>query len=315
VPIVQVNVPVISVGNLTTGGTGKTPLVQWIVRHLQENGRKPAVILRGYKRASRGLLVVHDGEVVRDGELARDGESARDGEKLIPTVREAGDEAYFHAKALNVPVVVCSYKVDAAVHAAGFLPCDVIVVDDGFQHRSLHRDIDVVIVDETPAAKLQLLPLGVLREPVENLARADVVVRLAMHPAGTYGLDGSAVSPLGRDVLPVTAIANPKRFVDVLPTLTSGLVLEPMLFQDHHWFTQKDITSIVARARAGNAIVMTTEKDAVKLEQYALQFRSADVDVCVLKVRIEILEGEEQLRSLILERVINEDSSVEGIGE
>ncbi len=306
-PIVRVNIPVISVGNITTGGTGKTPLVQWIVRHLQEQGRKPAVILRGYKRASRGLLVVHDGE------------------KLLTDVREAGDEAYLHATTLNVPVVVCASKVDSAVHAAGFLPCDVLVVDDGFQHRSLHRDIDVIVTGETPAAKLQLLPKGVLREPVENMARADVVVRLKLHLVGVYPLGKPApvcdfeASPWlkaeDKRVLPVAGIANPSRFVDTVRTFTRATVLEPMVFADHRCYTKSDVKAIIAKAKACNAIVMTTEKDAVKLEAYASQFCDANVSVLVVKTRAEIIEGEETLRALILERVINEDRSVEGIGE
>lgn len=303
VPIVQVNIPVISVGNITTGGTGKTPVVQWLVRYLQEQGRHPAVVLRGYKRASRGLLVVHDGE------------------KLLTDVRKAGDEAYLHATTLNVPVVVCTSKVDSAVYAAGFLPCDVIVVDDGFQHRSLHRDIDVVVAAETPAAKLQLLPKGVLREPIESLERADVVVRVSMRVVGIYALgkpevllDTEAVALTGT-VLPVTGIANPSRFSATVRSLTTHEVLEPMAFADHRWYTAADVRAIIAKATTCNAIVMTTEKDAVKLEAYGLQFCNANVTVLVVAVRADIVDGAELLRTLIQERIINEDSTIEGIGQ
>ncbi|RPI65602.1 MAG: tetraacyldisaccharide 4'-kinase, partial [Ignavibacteriae bacterium] len=106
--VVHVNVPVISVGNLSVGGTGKTPIVQMIVRLLQSMGHRPAVILRGYRRATRGHLLVHDGTT------------------LLANAREAGDEAVLHATVLQVPVVVDEHKVDAAVFAAGMLPCDVI---------------------------------------------------------------------------------------------------------------------------------------------------------------------------------------------
>lgn len=323
VPIVQVNIPVISVGNITTGGTGKTPCVQWIVRHLQQQGRKPAVILRGYKRKSRGLLVVHDGE------------------KLLASVRQAGDEAYLHATSLNVPVVVCSSKVDAAVYAAGYLPCDVIVVDDGFQHRSLHRDIDVVVAAETPAGQLQLLPRGVLREPLANLERADVVVRVGFRVTGVHalgkvdvqvgaeggtvgGAEGSAEgsAEVGRkllagatNVLPVTGIARPSRFVETVRVLTAAPALAPLTFNDHRWYTASDVRAMIESAKTCDAIIMTTEKDAVKLVAYASQFCDADVTVLVVATRAEITEGEETLRALILERVINEDRSIESIGD
>lgn len=309
-PIVQVDIPVISVGNITTGGTGKTPLVQWIVKHLQQNGRNPAVVLRGYKRASRGLLVVHDGE------------------SMIADVKSAGDEAFLHATKLHVPVVVCASKVDAAVHAAGFLPCDVIVVDDGFQHRSLHRDIDVVVVDETPAAKLQLLPSGVLREPTSSLERADVVVRVAVSIDGAYvlgkGPDEGASSPLPealknvaseKRLLPVTGIANPSRFVKSLRDATNRTVLEPMEFQDHRWYTKADVTQMIANAQAYDACIVTTEKDAVKLNAYSSQFRDANVDVLVITTSVDVVQGREELCALILKRIINEDSSVESVGQ
>lgn len=303
VPIVQVDKPVISVGNITTGGTGKTPVVQWLVRHLQDLGRQPAIVMRGYKRASRGLLVVHDGE------------------DIVTDVHKAGDEAFLHASKLNVPVVVCSSKVDAAVHAAGFLPCDVIVVDDGFQHRSLHRDIDVVVTAETPAAKLQLLPKGVLREPVENLHRADVVLRIAIEADRVYALGKDGVqgasegSAFGlKRVLPVTGIANPERFLTTLAGITSTTVLEPMTFADHRWYRKSDVSAMITNALQYDACIATTEKDVVKLEAFTEQFAEANVEVFVVSTRIEILEGEEQLKALILTKVINEDSSVESIG-
>ena len=313
VPIVQVDMPVISVGNITTGGTGKTPLVQWIVRYLQEHGSRPAVILRGYKRTSRGLLVVHDGE------------------KLLTDVHKAGDEAFLHATTLNVPVVVCASKVDAAVYAAGFLPCDVIVVDDGFQHRSLHRDIDVVLADETPAAKLQLLPKGILREPVENIRRADVVVRINVRSVGVYPLGEpentvstlnelkesasfSTRTPSAKCLLPVTGIAHPQRFIETIKSMSSGKlpfnvanvkVCEPMTFADHKRYTTADVKAMIGKAQACDADIMTTEKDAVKLQEYASQFCSANVNVFVVAIRTDVLEGGDILQALILEKVIN----------
>lgn len=276
-PIVTVNVPVISVGNLTVGGTGKTPVVQMLVRWLQQHGYQPAVILRGYRRRSRGLVVVHDGE------------------RLCATVEQAGDEAYLHATSLQVPVVVCSSKVDAAVHAAGMLPCSVIVVDDGFQHRSLHRDVDVLLVDQ---ATLQgkLLPEGRLREPLSSIHRAHVI--LLTDPS----IDQSEVLPyaspdavidhvrvetsvelVGTRVVVMAGIANPQRFTATVQA-AGAVVVREVFFDDHYRYSQASVQDVLHKAKANHASVCTTEKDSVKLEPYRELFAAANVPLHVVPI-------------------------------
>ncbi|MBK9184627.1 MAG: tetraacyldisaccharide 4'-kinase [Ignavibacteria bacterium] len=146
-PIAHVSVPVISVGNISVGGTGKTPVVQAVVRQLQTLGLHPAIVMRGYRRSSTGLLVVHDGTSTRA--------SVAEAETSLSPCRFAWRTRLLSARD----------KVEAATYAATTMPCDVIVVDDGFQHRALHRDLDVVLVDRQTLTG-SLLPSGRLREPL-----------------------------------------------------------------------------------------------------------------------------------------------------
>lgn len=265
--ITSVHLPVVSVGNISVGGTGKTPVVQAVVRLLQAQGLCPAIVMRGYRRSSTGLLVVHDGSTTR------------------ATVAEAGDEAYLHAITLRVPVVVSSDKVEAAIHAATTLPCDVIIVDDGFQHRALHRDLDIVLVDRQTLSG-SLLPSGRLREPLGSLSRADVVLCMGdVDPEEVVPylqLDalaqpcaieaGTAVSitdeevtlDVGSSVVAVAGIARPERFLRTLEHLRYNVV-DKVIFPDHHRYTNKDVDRLCAVAEARHAALVTTEKDLVKL--------------------------------------------------
>lgn len=257
-PIVPVDRPVISVGNISAGGTGKTPVVQMLVGMLRQAGLRPAVVLRGYRRRSRGLVVVHDGQHLR------------------VDVAAAGDEAFLHAKTLNVPVVVSSDKVEAAAHAAGNLPCDVIVVDDGFQHRALHRDVDVVIIDPATLSG-SLLPAGRLREPLTALGRADIVlladgatpeqVRPFMNAAAhTFALRRSVrcSAPTNVPVVAVSGIARVERFHESLRTL-GYMIAETLVFTDHHRYSAFNVRTIATAARKHRSQIITTSKDHVKL--------------------------------------------------
>lgn len=257
-PIVPVDRPVISVGNISAGGTGKTPVVQMLVGMLRQAGLRPAVVLRGYRRRSRGLVVVHDGQQLR------------------VDVAAAGDEAFLHAKTLGVPVVVSSDKVEAAAHAAGNLPCDVIVVDDGFQHRALHRDVDVVIIDPATLSG-SLLPAGRLREPLAALGRADIVLvadgvtpeqvrPLMKSSARAFALHRSVrcAAPTNVPVLAVSGIARAERFHDSLRSL-GYTIAGQLAFADHHRYTAFNVRTIAMTARKHHAQIITTSKDHVKL--------------------------------------------------
>lgn len=310
-PAVRCTVPVISVGNLSVGGTGKSPVVQMIVRLLQRHGYRPAVVMRGYRRRSKGLVVVHDGA------------------SIVATVAAAGDEAFMHARTLDVPVVVCEYKVDAAVHAAGMLPCDVIVVDDGFQHRALYRDVDVVLIDERTIHQPQLLPQGRLREPLTSLRRASIVLlmspTLMRHDVASYVSDDVLVThvviepttslstegstsgsiadmiPRGERVVMVSGIANPERFRATVAQL--GIDVATILeYGDHHDYTKRDAMSVITAAQAaGTTTVITTEKDAVKLDAYRTSFDTEGIHFLSIGITARSLDP---LDDAIMERIV-----------
>lgn len=301
-PIVQVSVPVVCVGNISTGGTGKTPVVQAVVRMLQAQGKRPAVVMRGYGRDTKGLLVVHDGF------------------NIVTSVDHAGDEAFLHATTLNVPVVVSEDKVEAAAVAAGTLPCDVVVVDDGFQHRALHRDVDIVLVDRA-TMNGSLLPAGRLREPLTSLYRADVVVCMgdvseqdvapfvsskavvvscsieASTPLSI--IDNKPIAP-GARMLAVAAIAHPQRFFDGLQQ-AGYTVVEQIVFRDHHSYEQRDIDRICLLAEQHNATIVTTEKDLVKLRP--MMFVNDAIRVPTSVVSIRALLSSSEFDQLIVQRI------------
>lgn len=301
-PIVTVDKPVISVGNLSVGGTGKTPVVQMIARLLMDLGKRPAIVMRGYKRSSRGLLVVHDGT------------------SITATARESGDEAQLHARTLGIPVVVAESKVDAAVHAAGFLPCDVIIVDDGFQHRSLHRDVDVVLVDRATLDEPTLLPLGRLREPLSSLDRADAVlltggdmtddeVRPHVHAEAVVArVQVLAHRPelSGRRVVTFCGIAKPERFERSVRACGAEVV-EVLTFKDHHAYTKTDIENVIRLAQYHKADAVTTEKDLVKLDRARPLFDQAGIVLDVLPIEARLLDGAEEFEHLITIGITRED--------
>ncbi|MBV9109138.1 MAG: tetraacyldisaccharide 4'-kinase, partial [Gemmatimonadetes bacterium] len=274
VGVEAVGVPVISVGNIAVGGAGKTPVAAWLVARLREWGRKPGIALRGY------------------GE----------------------DEVILHRE-LNpgVPVAAAARRIEAAreLVAAG---CDVVVLDDGFQHRRLARDLDIVLVAvESWTRTPRLLPRGPCREDVSALARAGVIVltRKSASPARAdavarevaaaapgkpiaichlaadrltplHGGDARALDLLaGHDVLAVAGLAQPEPFFSALRD--AGARVEEAAYPDHHAFTADDALRIVSRAAARPIVI--TRKDAVKLR--TLMSPSALVLVLEQAVRIE----------------------------
>ena len=299
--IVTVDKPVISVGNVLVGGTGKTPVVQLLVRMLSDMGHRPAIVMRGYKRSSRGLLVVHDGQEVK------------------ASARESGDEAMLHATKLDVPVVVCESKVDAAVHAAGFLPCDVIIVDDGFQHRALHRDMDIVLVNKKTVDDGRLLPAGRLREPIESLKRADVVMLtgtlISEDEVREYCSSNTLICKTqvvtsgpdldGKRLLAFAGIADPERFVDTVRG-SGANVVATVSYDDHHIYTKTDIEGLITRAKTNGADLITTEKDRVKLDHALDLLTKADITLHVLPIDVQLTSGKHALESH-LQQLFNED--------
>lgn len=255
-------VPVVVVGNLAAGGSGKTPFVIWLVQWLQSQGRKPGVVSRGYGREREDLREVT-------------GES---------TAAEAGDEPLLIRRKTGVPVVVGADRLAAANLLRQRHPIvDIIVSDDGLQHYRLRRDLELVLADgATLFGNGWLLPAGPLREPRFRLIGANALILTLRNgeavgvsapvpvfsvrhaPAGFRKLaDNSRVSALpdmgGREIQAVTGIARPEGFFALLAKL--GVPHRARAFPDHHHFSEADIDS-------GAAVVMT-EKDAVKCQSFA----------------------------------------------
>lgn len=290
-PIVPVTKPVVSVGNLTVGGAGKSPAVQLVARMLIEQGLRPAIVMRGYRRRSRGLVVVHDGVAV------------------VATVDAAGDEAYMHASMLGIPVVVSSDKVEAAAYAAGCLPCDVIIVDDGFQHRQLHRCADIVLVNHE-TINGTLLPSGRLREPLTELRRASIIIcdddslRARVAPLCTSSalvvsghIEMHCDAPVARPVVMVSGIANPQRMRASLEQ-AGYRIAEQLSFNDHHRYRTRDIWKIRDAALAHHACVVTTDKDIAKIRSVDSSNDLRDTQLVVASIQMKV-SGQEFLQRLL----------------
>ena len=272
--------PVVSVGNVAAGGTGKTPFVRWLAGELFRRGRHPSILTRGYGRTSRGTVVVSDGR----GTLA--------------TVPESGDEPALLARALPaVPIVADARRSLAATRAETLeAPVDLHLLDDGFSHVGLARQVDIVLLDATePDAGGALLPAGLLREPLTALARADLVVVTKTEQAdpaaalelarrfapgvpvfhartellGIRDREGRSVDPVdlpAGTTLAVAGIARPGSFRATLEA--AGVSPADFLaFRDHEPYGPAAIGRIErALEETGATAVVTTEKDAVKLD-------------------------------------------------
>jgi len=254
--------PVISIGNLAVGGRGKTPMVATVARELLAMGERPAILTRGYARTRQedGVVVVRDPDGIRS-DLAR-----------------AGDEPLMLARQLpGVSVLVSPDRYLAGCVAEHHFGSTVHVLDDGFQHLQLERDVDIVILGRDDVAHPVTLPRGRLREPLDTLIAADAVVTaddgidvdgLEPHVA-VFGARRALGRPEGVDagarVLAVAGIASPERFFDDLRA--SGYTLAGTLaFRDHHPYSRRDVQRIFETARAAGAeVVLTTEKDFVRL--------------------------------------------------
>ena len=270
--------PVISVGNLTMGGTGKTPFVAHLARRFRFEGKRPAILSRGYGRRSRGVVVVSEG----NGPLV--------------SADEGGDEPV--ALALQLPgvaIVVANRRVEAAA-AAQRLGADLFILDDGYQHLAIEREANLLLLDaRDPFGGGRFPPRGRLREPLSALARADAFVFTRAAPnapppdvlstlaranpaapvftarlkaAGLYDEKGASIEPgslAERTFVAVCGIARPASLADTLAEL--GLAAEETLvFRDHHRYSPADIARIHKTADAtGGSWILTTEKDAVKL--------------------------------------------------
>ncbi len=304
--------PVICIGNLTTGGTGKTPMTQRVCRLLQTQGLRPAILSRGYGGANEyGCAVVSDGR------------------RVLLSAKEAGDEAFLLAKTLpGVPVVAGKdRRVTGALAVREFRP-DVIVLDDGMQFWQLHRDLDVVLLNASaPFDNGWTFPRGLLREPPSHLKRAGVIAltnvasageaqteavrarvrKLApgrpifdadLAPTGLRALVGGAEHSLtwldGRKIGAMCALGNPVAFETMLTGLGARLAAS-FRFRDHRALTLADLERVFAEScAAGAEAVVTTEKDAVKMAPL-----KSPLPLLTLEVALRVEREPEFLQALL----------------
>ncbi|MBK3332304.1 tetraacyldisaccharide 4'-kinase [Persephonella atlantica] len=268
-------VPVISIGNLSVGGTGKTPLTIFTAKKLQEKGYRVCVLSRGYRRKSRGTVVVSDGNSI-----------------FVPW-EEAGDEPYLMAKN-NIPVVVSHSRYEAGIKALNSFPVDVFLLDDGFQHFQLYRDLDILVVDATkPFWEDKPLPAGRLREPAEFYRYADVIVvnRLnrAKNPEKVLEFLKNSEKQLfiseekienitdlkknkninflkGKEVGAFSGLGNNGQFFQTVKDLSHKIgftVSQFISFPDHYSYKKLNLPK--------KQLWLTTEKDIIKISQKQIE--------------------------------------------
>lgn len=292
---------VVSIGNITAGGTGKTPFVAMLSEWAAHNGFRTAILSRGYKGKSK-----HEPFVVSDGQ------------GLISSVYDAGDEPILLAKKLpSTPVLISKDRYAIGDMALRLFNSELLVLDDGYQHLSLHRDLNVLLID----AKRQfgngsLLPLGPLREPLEGIKRADLIVisRCSERDRGDnlaellretvpgkpvlrsshlpdeviFPSTGEAHQPQileGKNVMAFAGIAHPDDFLEMVTGLGTHVV-EFTGYSDHHSFGDGDFEALASWSRRPEVdFLLTTEKDWVRIEETI----GGDLNIAVLTIKIELL--------------------------
>lgn len=311
---IKLSCPVISVGNITVGGTGKTPCVIMLAGMLRENGFKPAVISRGY--GGRSISPVN---IVSDGR------------KILLDSEFAGDEPFLMAQALEgIPVITGAKRIVTGKTAIDKFGADVLICDDAMQHRQIFRDINLVLMD---AGSLRgsnyILPRGRLREPIEEIRRADAILmtrsdegiqtdekigklinaekipvfRSVHKPKdiirGDFREQKSISGLKGKKVFAFCGIANPDSFKKTLLAVQASL-LSFEIFPDHHRFNGKELEALKAGfIKSGADYLVTTEKDAVRLQSYPEFLK----ELFILRVEIEIKPNARSFENFIIKKL------------
>ena len=315
---------VIVVGNITVGGTGKTPVVEKLAKTLQQNGRKVGIISRGYKGKKESLIkkmlrFITNGEVAPP-KVVSDGKNVLLGSKL------AGDEPYMLAKNLPGVVVVCDKnRVKAGYFAIKDFGCDTLVLDDGFQYLKLKGSLNICLVDSTnPFGNEHLLPRGILREPLHRLSKADYILitktkniqqceelhrTIRKHnslakmiycthtPRFLVDIKSQEEKNLdfikGKKVAIFSGIAYPESFEGTIKEQGADIIYTKR-FLDHHRFSKGEIKTVFMESFASGAeMILTTEKDAVRLPKIFPK-----IPLYYLRLEIDLLSNEEDFNSL-----------------
>jgi tetraacyldisaccharide 4'-kinase len=294
---------VISVGNITTGGTGKTPFVVMLAQWAGTHGFKVAILSRGYKRKKNA-----DSLVVSDGK------------ESVASVDNAGDEPVMLAKKLtSVPILVSKKRFKIGSLAIRLFNSELILLDDGYQHLSLHRDVNILLVDAKKGfGNKSLLPLGPLREPVEQVKRADMIIItrcINKHTGGklvgyfqknfpaksifrSRHFPDKVIFPFahkihspdiltGKNVVVFAGIANPDYFLETVESCGAH-VIHFQTFPDHHFFSNHEIKELASWEKIPNVdFLLTTEKDWVRIETKI----GADLNIAILTIKMELISG------------------------
>jgi len=291
----RLDTPVVSIGNLSMGGTGKTPLVLWLARRLKEHGHNPAILTRGYRRRSSAALTV-----IAPGDAA--------------PVAETGDEAQILVRAAVAPVGIAGDRYKAGRELEVRFSPGVFLLDDGFQHRRLQRDCDIVLIDALDPFGRGVFPAGRLREPESALARAHILVLTRTEAGRRYDglierlrrsnasapiflsrvvpgewktLDGQPASPPAGRIGAFCGLANPASFWRTLDA-AGGAPAWREAFPDHHRYTQAE----VARLASAADVLVTTQKDIMNLPA------GIDAPVCWLDMLLEFDREPDLLESI-----------------
>ncbi len=314
----KLSCPVISIGNITAGGTGKTPMTLFLARLVKEMGFRPLILSRGYQ-----------------GKLSSKGGMVSDGHTLFMTARDAGDEPYMMARRLEFPVFIGQDRYKTGRMALKTLTPDVIILDDGFQHLGLQRDLDIVLMDfHKPRGSNRLLPAGNLREPLESgLKRADIIVFTrcpdtidilyqqtiipreitqtnipcfyTRHVPGLYRYIGGtcpdennltqASQLSGLKVLAFSGIAVNRFFRQTLENM-GMIVLAHLEFNDHYQYKETDFLYINGQAGQLNAqLIVTTEKDFARMDDPVCFTKN----MAVIGIHMELIDHQDQFKTLI----------------
>lgn len=319
---------VVSIGNLTCGGTGKTPVVEIFAKTLSRKGRRVAVLSRGYRSQDRSFI-----DKMKKKFTSKRREVpprvVSDGRDLLLNSMTAGDEPYMLASNLkDVVVLVDKDRVKSGLHAISEFQTDTLILDDGFQYLNLKAHINILLVDSTaPFDNHHVLPRGLLREPIKNISRADYIfltksdgsprlrhLKTFIHHHNPRAeiiecchrpqyledvFDRGERYPLetlkGRRTASISAIANPASFNSFLEENGANIVLERH-YADHHRYTQQEMIDFLNAAKsAGAEYIMTTEKDAVRMPRLDRR----DIPMLFLRIEIDILSGQENFDQCI----------------
>lgn len=310
---------VISLGNITVGGTGKTPMACFLARYLQQQGFRTALLNRGYRSEKEDQAAIMS-----------------DGEHILLTPAVGGDEACLMARSLpGIPVLVGRKRSRSGQLAVDMFQSQILLLDDGFQHWQLYRDLDIVLIDGTnPFGNGYLLPRGILREPLYQLRRAGLIIITKADLADAQQLEhiyetvrryhphvpiAEAVHrprwcisfadwnsftartacpslPRSQAVIAVSALGNPASFEETIRSF-GYQVTDTMRYDDHHQYSQADLAAMVQKAQAQKAVLVTTEKDAVKMD--ASYIAAHDVPLYVLGIEIEIIKGKQEIDDVL----------------